>query len=406
MIHCSIVWKGNKQMSLQIDVLAPKFINLDPISGFLTFFIEGKQYTIRATDQSFPRAVEAYKLNDMEALLNILSPSLMIQKLYAKYENIEVKDGNVFVYGEAITSVVATRILMFLAEGIDCVPIFKFITRLQNNPSKRAVDELYTFLEHENLPITSSGTFVAYKAVRNNFTDKHSGTFDNSVGNVVEMSRNKVDDNKDIGCSEGLHAGTLEYASNFACENDKMVLVEIDPADVVSIPTDCKHMKLRTCKYKVIAEYERPLTEAVYPSQYDTDYDDDVDREWDDADCTWSDCGNCKCGDCACCNNCCDCDGDNGDDNICQGDPDEPKTEIQLELNLDNKMTEHWLDIRFEYLKLLSWLYAHQRPAVANALRRFFSDVDDQNMIQPQYRVLKHFTSEDDIYKIYQEYTS
>jgi hypothetical protein len=69
-------------------------------------------------------------------------------------------------------------------------------------------------------------------------------------------------------------------------------------------------------------------------------------------------------------------------------------------------MTEHWLDVRFEYLKLLSWLYAHQRTAVANALRRFFSDVDDQNMIQPQYRVLKHFTSEDDIYKIYQEYTS
>ena len=62
MIHCSIVWKGNKQMSLQIDVLAPKFINLDPISGFLTVFIEGKQYTIRASDQSFPRAVEAYKL--------------------------------------------------------------------------------------------------------------------------------------------------------------------------------------------------------------------------------------------------------------------------------------------------------------------------------------------------------
>lgn len=392
-------------MSLQIDVLAPKFYNPDPISGYITVFIEGKQYTIRATDQSFPRAVEAYKVNDMEGLLNIMSPALMIQKLYAKYENIEVKDGNVFVYGEPITSVVATRILTFLAEGIDCVPIFKFITRLQNNPSKRAVDELYTFLEHENLPITSSGTFVAYKAIRNNFFDKYSGSFDNSVGNVVEMPRNKVDDNKDVGCSKGLHAGTLEYASRYACDNDKMVLVEIDPADVVSIPTDCEFQKLRTCKYKVVAEYERPLTEAVYPSQYDTDYDADVDRQWDDADCPWSDCGNCNCGDCACCKSSCDCEGES-DEGGCMGDPDEPKTEIQLELNLDNKIMEHWLDARFEYLKLLAWLYAHQRPAVANALRRFFSNVDDQNLIQPQYRVLKHFTSDDDIYKIYQEYTS
>ena len=392
-------------MSLQIDVLAPKFYNPDPISGYITVFIEGKQYTIRATDQSFPRAVEAYKVNDMEGLLNIMSPALMIQKLYAKYENIEVKDGNVFVYGEPITSVVATRILTFLAEGIDCVPIFKFITRLQNNPSKRAVDELYTFLEHENLPITSSGTFVAYKAIRNNFFDKYSGSFDNSVGNVVEMPRNKVDDNKDVGCSKGLHAGTLEYASGYACDNDKLVLVEIDPADVVSIPTDCEFQKLRTCKYKVVAEYERPLTEAVYPSQYDTDYDADVDREWDDADCPWSDCGNCNCGDCACCKSSCDCEGES-DEGGCMGDPDEPKTEIQLELNLDNKIMEHWLDVRFEYLKLLAWLYAHQRPAVANALRRFFSNVDDQNLIQPQYKVLKHFTSDDDIYKIYQEYTS
>ena len=219
------------------------------------------------------------------------------------------------------------------------------------------------------------------------------------------MPRNKVDDNKDVGCSKGLHAGTLEYASGYACDNDKLVLVEIDPADVVSIPTDCEFQKLRTCKYKVVAEYERPLTEAVYPSQYDTDYDADVDREWDDADCPWSDCGNCNCGDCACCKSSCDCEGES-DEGGCMGDPDEPKTEIQLELNLDNKIMEHWLDARFEYLKLLAWLYAHQRPAVANALRRFFSNVDDQNLIQPQYKVLKHFTSDDDIYKIYQEYTS
>lgn len=398
-------------MSLQIDVLAPKFYNPDPISGYITVFIEGKQYTIRATDQSFPRAVEAYKVNDMEALLNIMSPTLMIQKLYAKYENIEVKDGNVFVYGEPISSVVATRILTFLAEGIDCVPIFKFITRLQNNPSKRAVDELYTFLEHENLPITSSGTFVAYKAIRNNFFDKYSGKFDNSVGNVVEMPRNKVDDNKDVGCSQGLHAGTLEYASGYACDNDKLVLVEIDPADVVSIPTDCEFQKLRTCKYKVIAEYERPLTEALYPSNYDTDYDDNVDREWDDNDndgrfacsgCGWN---RHMCEECEYCVECCDCSQDD-DEGGCMADPDKPSTEIQLELNLDNKMTSHWADERFEFLKLLSWLYAHQRPAVANALRRFYNDVDDQNMINPIYGILKQFTSDDDAYKIYKEYTS
>ena len=88
------------------------------------------------------------------------------------------------------------------------------------------------------------------------------------------------------------------------------------------------------------------------------------------------------------------------------GDPDEPKTDIQLELNLDNKIQTYWKDYRFEYLKLLSWLYAHQRPAVANALRRYYADLDDQNKIQPKYCILMQFTSEDDAFKIYQEFNS
>ena len=85
-------------------------------------------------------------------------------------------------------------------------------------------------------------------------------------------------------------------------------------------------------------------------------------------------------------------------------EPDEPKTEIQLELNLDNKMTNHWSTERFEYLKLLAWLYAHQRPAVANALRRFYAECDDQNKINPEFSVLMQFTSEADVQNIYSDY--
>lgn len=394
-------------MSQQIDVLSPKFYNPDPISGYITVFIEGKQYTVRATDPNFNKAVEAYKANNLEELLNIISPALMIQKLYAKYENIEVKDGNVFVYGETITSVVASRILTFLSEGIDCVPIFKFITRLQNNPSKRAVDELYTFLEHRNLPITDNGTFVAYKALRNNYTDKHTGKFDNTIGNVLEMPRNRVDDNKEVGCSYGFHAGTHEYASGFAMGDDRLVLVEIDPADVVSIPTDCEFQKLRTCKYKVIAECERPITEYVYPSDYTTEYDDDIDREWNEDDNDTETCNGCGyqynsyCVECEQCGDCCECDDDDVDPI-----PDEPKTEVQLKLNLDNKMHENWLEERFQYLEMLPWLYRNRRPAVGNAMKNFYKDIDDHHLINPKFAILNQFTSEEDAYRIYKQFKS
>jgi hypothetical protein len=87
-------------------------------------------------------------------------------------------------------------------------------------------------------------------------------------------------------------------------------------------------------------------------------------------------------------------------------DPDEPKTEIQLTLNLDNKMTSNWADARFQYLVMLSWLYCHRRPAVGNALKSFFKDVDDLHNINPQFALLKQFTSDEDAYKIYKEYTN
>jgi hypothetical protein len=377
----------------------------------LNVFFQGKSHTIYATDAKFESAVEEYKNQNWDALHNILNPAQVFLNLYAKYEQIEVKDGNVYVSGEPISNLVASRILDFLAEGVDCVPVFKFITKLNLNPSSRAVNELYTFLEHKFLPVTDNGNFLAYKALRSDFTDVHSGKFDNNVGNVLEMPRNKVDDNKEAGCSYGFHAGTLEYARGFRPFNGKLVVVEINPADVVSIPTDCECQKLRTCKYMVHSEYEVPLEDLTYESHYSTDDDEDVDREWDDdsddegcCNCSECDCCSIDCDECNCCNDCCDC----GDfhSGVCMADPDEPKTEIQLELNLDNKMKVHWLDERFEFLKLLSWLYSHQRPAVANALRRFYANVDDQHKIQPVYSTLLNFTSEEDVYKVYQEFNS
>jgi hypothetical protein len=306
----------------------------------------------------------------------------------------------VFVDGDAIQSVVAERIINFLADGVDCLPIFKFITRLQLNPSKRAVDELYTFLEHKHLPLTETGTFLAYKAVRNDFTDKHTGKFFNGVGEVLFMPRNKVDDDKNVGCSYGFHAGTLKYASEFAGGNDRLVLVEIDPADVVSIPTDCEFQKLRTCRYKVVAEYERPLVEHVYESRFSTEHDDDVDNEWDDDNPTCYECGEESYGNCVwcdCCEGCCDC----FDDDEELEDAYEPKTEIQLSLNLDNKMQSiPWYEVKVNMDTLLNHLFKSRRPALAMAIRR---DNKEFNFDEIPFGSLRNYTTNDDAKNIYDE---
>ena len=376
----------------------PIIQNLDPISGFVSVFIEGKQYTVRATDANFSSAVEAVKANDKDLLLEILNPALKIQKLYAKYEQVEVKDGNVFVNGEAISSVVADRIINCLLNGLDCLHIFKFITKLEMNPSKRAVDELYTFLEHKVLPITDNGNFLAYKALRSNYTDVHTGKFDNSVGSVLEMPRNKVDDDKNVGCSYGFHAGTVAYAKDFMPRDGHVMLVEINPSDVVSIPTDCNFQKLRTCKYKVVGEYEIDLNDPVYASRYATEYDDDVDL-WGDYedDETCSDCGELSygnCEECDCCEGCCVCSDDDESE-------DEPKTEVQLTLNLDNKMTElPWRQVKVKVDTLLNHLFKSRRPAIAMAIRR---DNNGMGIDEIPYGSLTNYTTNSDAFAIYEE---
>jgi len=384
-------------------VVSARIVNPDPLSGFITVVLDGERHSINAGSTLFSKALEAYKADDWDAFVACVNPEIRLKSLYASYEGIEVKDGNLYVFGDPVHSTLATRVLSFLEHGLDCVHLFKFILKLNLNPSKRAVDELYTFLEHRALPITDNGNFLAYKAVRADYTDKHSGKFINTVDAVLEMPRNKVDDDKNVGCSYGFHAGTVEYAKDFLGGQGHLMIVEINPADVVSIPTDCQFQKLRTCKYKVVGEYEIDLTDPMYASRFQTEDDEDVDLWGDEDDDEYPTCSDCgedsygNCDDCDCCEGCCDCSGDEESQ-----DESEPKTEIQLTLNLDNKMQSvDWKKQTVNLIKLVGHLFSSRRPALAMSLRREFDHYDEYTYIA--FEVLLHHTTEDDVKRIYNE---
>ena len=250
----------------------------------LTVVVDGKAMTMQKDHPAWTQAIDALNKEEYDRLENLFDVSKAVEDYVDQESGISVKEGTVYFQGEVIHNVVVDKILGFMRQGLPFKPLVRFLGKLMANPSRRAVNELYTFLEHKSMPITPDGNFVAYKGVTDDFKDFHTGKFDNSVGQTLSMVRNSVCDDANIGCSYGFHAGSYEYAKGYASNGGHLLRVEIDPTDVVSVPLDCDCQKLRTAKYKVIAIHEsieRPLDDGIY-GEYDEDDWDYSDEDSDD----------------------------------------------------------------------------------------------------------------------------
>ena len=241
------------------------------VDGNLTVILKNKAHQVIPDHTNYKVILEALPTATEDELLELVD----IEKAVATFSQgqVTIVNGKVMFEGEEIHGSISKRILEFMSKGLPFEPLVKFLENLMENPSMQSQQELYDFLEHENLPVTEDGCFLAYKAVRSDFKDKWRGTFDNSVGQVCEMRRAKVDDNRKVGCSQGLHAGALNYVANYGSVDagDNIVIVKINPKDVVSVPSDCDCEKLRTCKYEVVGLYQGELPKPLYKAEFEAD---------------------------------------------------------------------------------------------------------------------------------------
>lgn len=222
-------------------------------STSITLFPVGESpLVIDSEHMNFAAVAEAIRDGDFDAALDLASVKSYLNTISGG--RVSVNDEGVFFGTEQVTGYLATKMQQFFREGIPMEHYCKFLDNLMSNPSMVSRKELYLFLEAADLPITEDGCFLAYKAVAYNFKDKHSRTFDNSPGTTHSMPRSQVDDDRERTCSYGFHAAAYQYASGFMGYGDKMVAVKINPADVVSVPSDYNNQKLRTCKYVVMFE--------------------------------------------------------------------------------------------------------------------------------------------------------
>jgi len=173
--------------------------------------------------------------------------------------------------------------------------------RCPPTPSQESRDALYRWLSDRDFAITGDGDFLAYKGVTSDGLSIHSGRawvdgveivgqIPNKVGAVVTMPRLQVDDNREVGCSQGLHAGTWGYARGFA--QGMTLTVRINPRDVVSVPDCSEFQKLRVCRYVVLETAECEYADPVYS---DVDDGNCLECGYDTQDCT---CDDESCDDC------------------------------------------------------------------------------------------------------------
>ena len=219
---------------------------------------DGTMKQIDTAHRNYKEIVEGIKAGEDDKVVELINIAAQIERAVrasSNTENVSIVDDEVLFQGEPIHNSLTTRIIKMADEGFDIGHMVLFLENLMMNPSYRAVNELYDFLEVGAIPITENGTFLTYKKIRDDYTDIYTGKFDNSIGKTVSMPRNRVNEDSSQTCSAGLHVCSYDYLSSFGSSSgDRVVICEVCPSAVVSIPDDYNNTKMRVCEYTVIGE--------------------------------------------------------------------------------------------------------------------------------------------------------
>lgn len=223
----------------------------------ITLVIDGETKTLASDNPYYKEILE--EVHKPEINWELLKKYMDIKRAVLNYigENLTIKDRE-FIYtknGKPLkisNNSIIGRIIDGNRKKRKVEHLIKFLDKVLSNPIESAREELFLFLEAMELPILDNGNFLAYKRVREDYKDVYSGKFDNSIGKTVKMDRKKCDTDRYRTCSYGLHFCSKSYLTSYS--GQRIVVVEVNPADVVAIPSDYNNAKGRACKYKVIGE--------------------------------------------------------------------------------------------------------------------------------------------------------
>jgi len=216
-------------------------------------------------------------------------------------DRVSVRDGIVYFDGDPVNSALTDQIVATMEQGDEdgFTALVNFFENLAANPEEHSREQLYSFVEKNSISIDKDGYLIMMKGVNAyagvdgiEYTSisrgtatvdgvQHTGNIPNKIGSIVEMPRSEVAHDPRTACHTGLHVGAENYARSFA--QGAVIIVRVNPRDVVSVPSDSAHQKMRVCRYVVLDIAPDDSLPAYYKSEEEI-IDQDVNDEWDDED--------------------------------------------------------------------------------------------------------------------------
>ena len=235
--------------------------------------IDMKPFNVDRSHQNFDAILEALKAEEWHRIHDLINVTKQIATAInavggSTSDRIQIcADAGVILFdGHEIRNTLVDRIIKMLADGFNVKPMCQFLENCMDL-RKEVADRIFDWIEAGCMPITEDGCFLAFKRVRDDYMSFYDGETMNAVGSWVRLPRSMCDDDQHNTCSKGLHFCSQGYLPSYHGGAGRILVLKVNPKDVVAIPYEYGTAKGRACAYEVVTELsEAPRAAAENPA--------------------------------------------------------------------------------------------------------------------------------------------
>jgi len=223
----------------------------------LSVFIQGRPHPVDQSNPNYDLILDGLRNRSLSEIqvLALVNQRAAVEAAVAglKFGAVTVGQDGVFYGDKLVPSHLTTKMLEILARGLDITPWGRFLDRIYHNQRQASIDAIGNWLVFVGMPITTDGMLLAYKKVRAD----HSAFIGDPVAHAPDTT---------IESEDGLAFSSWDCLPRTTGNNGRVMIVEIDPADIVSIPLDYHASMGVARKFRVLAEIAPQLVGFAYPN--------------------------------------------------------------------------------------------------------------------------------------------